>query len=162
VRDDIFFVETPQREDGRYDILITVLNSHSFPLIRYAIGDVCDGPIQRPDFGFAYLSNISGRQHDVLYDKSGGAIVAWFEDLLERNEEIRRYQIHQIETGELTVSLELTNALATADLDRIKEAMSNRIGFDVKVQVLDKLPLSRAGKHRGITSDFVTSTSIHN
>jgi phenylacetate-CoA ligase len=161
VRDDIFFVETPQREDGRYDILITVLNSHSFPLIRYAIGDVSDAPIQRPEVGFAYLTNIAGRHQDLIFDKSGGAIFAgWFEDVLEHDNSIRRYQIHQSETGELAVSLELTSSQATLDQDRIIAMFSKRTGFDVEIEVLDKLPLSRAGKHRWITSDLAAAKNM--
>jgi phenylacetate-CoA ligase len=158
VRDDIFFVETPEREDGRYDIVITVLNSHSFPLIRYAIGDVSDTQIQRPEVGFAHLGNIAGRHQDLIYDHSGGAIFAgWFEDVLEHDDAVRRYQIHQATTGELTVSLELTSPQARLDRDRIKDLFSNRTGFDVAVQVLDNLPLSRAGKHRWITSDLAAA-----
>lgn len=158
VRDDIFFVEAPEREDGRYDLVITVLNSHAFPLIRYAIGDVSDTPIQRPEVGFAYLSNVAGRHQDLIYDRSGGAIFAgWFEDVLEHDAAVRRYQIHQYATGQLTVSLELTSPQASLDQNRIREMFSNRTGFDVAVQILDTLPLSRAGKHRWITSDLAAA-----
>jgi phenylacetate-CoA ligase len=155
VREDIFFVETPQREDGRYDIIITVLNSQAFPLIRYAIGDVCDTPIHRPEFGFAYLSNIAGRHQDLIIDKSGEAIFAgWFEDVLENDAAVRRYQIHQQVTGELTVRLELNNSQADIDRNRIKKIFLDRTGFGVTVEVIDKLPPSPAGKHRWITSDM--------
>ena len=158
VRDDIFFVETPEREDGRFDIVITVLNSHAFPLIRYAIGDVSNTPIQRPDVGFAYLGNIAGRHQDLIYDRSGGAIFAgWFEDVLEHDDAVRRYQVHQSATGQLTVSLELTSPQVSLDQDRIKEMFSNRTGFDTEIRVLDRLPLSRAGKHRWITSDLAAA-----
>jgi phenylacetate-CoA ligase len=155
VRDDIFFIETPPREDGRFDIVITVLNSQSFPLIRYAIGDVTDTPIQRPAVGFAYLNNIAGRHQDLIVTRAGAPIFAgWFEDILEHDEAVRRYQVHQSATGDLLVQLELNGSEAVIDLDRIQRIFSDRTGFDVTVKVLDELPPSRAGKHRWITSDL--------
>jgi phenylacetate-CoA ligase len=161
VRDDIFFVETPKREDGRYDIVITVLNSLAFPLIRYAIGDVTNSPLIRPDAGFTMLGNIAGRHQDLIIDKSGQPIFAgWFEDVLEHQDAVRRYQVHQNATGELIVHLELQNSQAVIDKDRIQRVFGERTGFGVTVEVDKELPPSRAGKHRWITSDLAVQKNM--
>jgi phenylacetate-CoA ligase len=161
VREDIFFIETPPREDGRYDILFTVLNSQSFPLIRYAIGDICDTPIQRPEVGFAYLGNIAGRHQDLILDKSGEAIFAgWFEDVLENDAAVRRYQIHQQVTGDLRVQVELNNSRDFIDRNRIQKIFSDRTGFGVTVEVVNELPTSPAGKHRWITSEKAVEKNV--
>jgi phenylacetate-coenzyme A ligase PaaK-like adenylate-forming protein len=39
------------REHGQYDIIVTVLNNPSFPLIRYAIGDVTSAELVEPSAG---------------------------------------------------------------------------------------------------------------
>jgi phenylacetate-CoA ligase len=161
VREDIFFVETLPREDGRYDIVITVLNSQSFPMIRYAIGDVTDKLLQRPDVGFAYLSNVAGRHQDLIIDKSGQPIFAgWFEDVLEHDDAVRRYQVHQNLAGELAVNLELNSSQAAIDKERIQRIFSERTGFRVIVEVVEELPTSRAGKHRWITSDLANEKNL--
>src|SRR5205807_1956469 len=63
-REDHVLLETLPRDDGRYDIVVTVLNNPSFPLLRYALGDVSDAPLDVPARGFARLKNIAGRDND--------------------------------------------------------------------------------------------------
>src|SRR5262249_54439403 len=66
VREDLVLLETLPRDDGRYDIVVSVLNNPSFPLLRYAIGDVSDAPLAVPGRGFAGLHNVAGRDNDLL------------------------------------------------------------------------------------------------
>jgi phenylacetate-CoA ligase len=161
VFEDIFIVETPQREDGHYDVVITVLNSEPFPLIRYAIGDVTDKPLECPEVGFAYLSNISGRHQDLIIDKSGQPIYSgWFEVAIEHDDRIRCYQVHQRATGELVVSIELKTPQASLDKDRIRQVLTERSGFDTRVEVVEELPSTLAGKHRWITSDLAAEKNM--
>ena len=62
VREDLVLVETLPRDDGRFDIVLTVLANPSFPLIRYSIGDITDAPLEVPARGPAILKNIAGRR----------------------------------------------------------------------------------------------------
>lgn len=159
VREDVFYVETPQRSDGRYDILITILNSSSFPLIRCAIGDVTDNPLQVPENGFAYLTDVAGRHQDLIINSSGEPIFAgWFEDVLEHCDTIRRYQVHQHASGNLVVTLELSGGQGSLDLAHVKHIFSVKSGFAVDVTIVKEMPTSLAGKHRWITSDFANRT----
>jgi phenylacetate-CoA ligase len=155
VREDLVSLETLRRSDGRYDIVVTALNSNSFPLIRYAIGDVTDSPAQYPEVGFAHLANVAGRHQDLIINNAGEPLFAgWFEDVLEYNDSIRRYQVHQHDSGHLSVILELTNPKATVDVAEVKRKFQDKSGFSVDVSIVEKMPASRAGKHRWITSDM--------
>src|SRR4029078_6534783 len=64
VREDQLLVETLARADGQYDLIITPLNNPSFPLMRYAIGDLTDRPLDKPERGMAILSSVGGREND--------------------------------------------------------------------------------------------------
>ena len=61
VREDLVFLETRPIEGGRHELLLTVLNNASFPILRYAIGDTTDRPLETPERGFAVLANVTGR-----------------------------------------------------------------------------------------------------
>ena len=161
VREDIFFLETPRRPDGRYDIVITVLNSDSFPFIRYSIGDVTDTPLQRPESGFAYLSNVAGRHQDLIMSHSGQPLHAcWFEDFLEHEDAIRRYQVHQLASGNLKVTLELTGPDVSLDVSQLKQVLEEHVGFAVDISTVDELPTTPAGKNRWITSELAKKTLV--
>jgi len=161
VREDFFILETLARIDGRYDIVVTVLNSESFPIIRYGIGDVTDAPLDQSQTGFAILKNVSGRQHDLLISREGQPLLAgWFEDVLEHNDLIRRFQIHQQESGDLVVTLELNRPDALPDVRHLKQIFEGKVGFDVQVRIVEKLSPTTAGKHRWITSALACKLSL--
>lgn len=161
IQEDIFFVETPKREDGRYDIVVTILNSNAFPLIRYAIGDVTDHPIELHNEGFASLRNIAGRHQDLIIGKSGEPLYAsWFEDLLEHDDAIRCYQVHQTKSGDLLVSLETKRSDVLPDVRNIQRRFAERVGYGVTVSLVDKLPSTPAGKHRWITSELANEKTL--
>ena len=75
-------METVPREDGRFDLVVTVLGNASFPLLRYAIGDVTDEPLGMPSTGFAILSNVAGRHDDLVISRTGRPVLAnWLMDI---------------------------------------------------------------------------------
>jgi phenylacetate-CoA ligase len=76
VREDVVLIETLPREDGRYEIVPTVLVNPSFPLLRYAIGDVTDAPLDLPRRGFAVLKNVSGRASELSVEALPAFIAA--------------------------------------------------------------------------------------
>jgi len=155
VLEDKVLVETQLRDDGRYDIVVTVLNNPSFPLIRYAIGDTTNAVLREADQGFAVLENVGGRDNDLILSQNGQALHAmWFDDVLEHYEPIRRYQVHQHASGNLLVQLELAQRQETFDIAQIEQKLAAHVGYPTTVQVVDKLAQTAAGKHRWITSDM--------
>jgi len=161
IRDDYAFLESLPRNDGRYDIVITVLTNSAFPLIRYAMGDVTDKPIQKPAVGFSILSNIGGRDNDLIVSHDGEPLhCLWFDDVIENYSAVRRYRIHQHARGNLTVTCELTQPNAQLDTNHLTAVVQNYVGYPVEILIVTEMPLvSAAGKHRWIMSDMAVAAS---
>ncbi len=96
VREDIALVETPRRTDGLFDIVVTVLCNPSFPLIRYAIDDVSETPLESPAKGFSILGNVGGRSNDLVVSRSGRFVHSLgIKHVFEHLSCVRRFQAHQ-------------------------------------------------------------------
>lgn len=160
VREDTTLVETLPRADGRFDIVVSVLINSSFPLLRYAIGDATDGPLEHTDRGFATMTNVVGRDNDVLLSRSGRYLHSlWFDDLFENMEGLRRWQVHQLADGALRVSVEL-QADVSIDTTGLARRLQEYVeGFPVDVRIVSEVPQTAAGKHRWVLSEAVPRTS---
>jgi phenylacetate-CoA ligase len=158
VREDFVFVETRPAADGRHEILLTVLGNPSFPLLRYAVGDRTDGPVQVPARGFAVLKNVAGRENELLVSRSGCLLHPLRFDMLFGfgwAEAVRRYRVHQQADGAVTVAVEVRQPVPPRDVARMEQELENLLeGFPVKLEIVRALPPT-AGKHRWTTSDLV-------
>lgn len=157
VREDVVFVETLPREDGCWEIAVSVLNNPSFPLLRYALGDVTDAPLKCPDHGFSILRNVAGRNNDFIVTRSGGLLhSARFDALFKYHRPaVQGFQIRQDVDGALTVLMELNPRSAPAEVERL--SLQRKIqalveGYPVAVEIVDSIPQSSAGKHRIVMS----------
>jgi phenylacetate-CoA ligase len=163
IREDQILMETLPRNDGCYDIVVTVLNNPSFPLIRYAIGDVTDQPLEHPECGgFAILSGVAGRDNDLLRMRSGGYL--YWVDIEFGVEElggpfVRRYAIYQHSDGSVDVQLEpnpeVDMSTGQAAITRLQTFLQERLeGYPVTIRLVDSVEQTRAGKHRLIQSEL--------
>jgi phenylacetate-CoA ligase len=158
IREDMVLPETIPGSDGRYDIVLTVLTNPSFPLIRYAIEDNADAPLERPERGFAILGNIAGRNDDLVRTGCGGylhpcRIDAFFE--FEYFRYVRGYRVHQRADGSLTLTLELRDPSATAELPNLERRFRELVGGQpVTLEIVDSIPQTLSGKHRLVTSEL--------
>ena len=162
VREDAVFVETLPREDGRYEIVVSVLNNPSFPLLRYELGDVTDAPLNCPDHGFSILKNVVGRNNDFIVIRSGRFLhSARFDALFKyHSKAIYGFQIRQDENGALAVLLEMNLRSAPADIDvqGLQRKMHELVeGYPVTLKVVESIPQTLAGKHRIVMSDLATA-----
>jgi phenylacetate-CoA ligase len=158
VREDNVMLETIRREDGRCDILVTVLGNPSFPLFRYAIGDVTDQPLREPEAGFSVLHNVGGRDNDLIFARSGEPLHSlWFDDVFEYYPAVRRYRVHQHAGGGIAVVIERASPDASVDVEGLRAKLSRHVGYPVKIDVVDSMPGTPAGKHRWIYSDIALS-----
>lgn len=156
IREDSLLVETEPRPDGQHDILVTTLHNQSFPLIRYAIGDLTDGPLMVPQVGFAALRNIVGRVNDLLRTRTG-RILHWVQvdAVFEHDETVRRYTVHQQRDGAVSVVVEPTDPQTPPDPQRLAGAIREMLeGYPVQLSVVPLLPSGPNGKHRWITSEL--------
>lgn len=162
VREDIVMVETLPREDGHFDVLLTVLVNRAFPLLRYVIGDVTDAPLKTPDRGFAILESVIGRQNDFLWSRSGTRIHPTLPlSIIEQTAAVRRYQVRQSPDGSIRVQVEPRGPGVQINTARIASGIREAVeGYPVSVEVTNSVGLSRAGKHRWIVSDFAGQDSF--
>lgn len=161
VREDANFVETLPRDDGRHDIVLSVLNNPSFPLLRYAIADVTDEPLQRPDQGFAILKNVAGRNNDFVLTRSGRYLHSARFDAFFKYESanIKRFRVRQRRDGTLSVQVELDDPAQTFDTAATAERLRMLVdGYPVSVTIVDRIEQTAAGKHRLVLSDLTSET----
>lgn len=158
VREDIALVETLPRRDGQYDIVLTALNNPAFPLLRYVMHDLTSAPLQRPEHGFARLTDVIGRNDDLLVTRSGRCVHPTLIDSLFEAESasvVRRFQVHQHQDGSLTALVELHDGATALNVNSLESNLSRLLeGSEARVRIVDVLATTPAGKHRAITSDL--------
>jgi phenylacetate-coenzyme A ligase PaaK-like adenylate-forming protein len=156
VREDVTLLETPLRQDGRYDIIVTVLNNPSFPLIRYSIGDITDAPLELPIHGFAILGNVAGRKDDFILSGSGRYLDSTlFYGFFEHHNAIRGFRVRQHADGAIAVAIEIDGAATALDIGALERHLKELVdGYPVKLEVVDAIPLTAAGKSRAVVSDL--------
>jgi len=155
VREDVVLIETVQREDGRYEIVVSNLINSAFPLLRYALGDVCDRPLNRPERGFAILPDVAGRANDLIISRTGRLLrINLFDELMSLARKVRRWSLQQHADGGLTVWVELSSP-EDFDQARLEQGLTELVdGFPVNLQVVDQLAASASGKHRWVRSEL--------
>jgi phenylacetate-CoA ligase len=158
VREDIVLLETVRREDGPFDIIVTILNNPSFPLLRYQIGDVVPGPLEFPERGFAVLPPVAGRDDDLLVTRTGRPLHAvTIDEIFEQQfgAAVRRYRVHQHADGRLNVAVELKAACRRFQATELQQRLSAAVdGFPVALEIVNAIPQTTAGKHRLVTSEL--------
>ena len=154
-RDDVALIETVPSEQGNYDIVVTVLNNGSFPLIRYRIEDNTSQPIARPARGFGVLADVLGRSNDMVVSKSGRFVHSMaIKHILEHWPEIRRFSARQDAGGTLRVSVEQNSQLSAGVRQAIYQRLCRLLeGYEVHVDCVERIPGNLAGKHRWIVSE---------
>lgn len=158
-RDDIVLVETIRNQHGLYDIVVSVLNNHSFPLLRYRIEDTTSQPRRRPDRGFGILQDVQGRSNDLLISKSGKKLHSMaVKHTLECWPSVRRFTAYQRSTGELAVTIESSDAFPASLGEMLKRQLVELLdGYPVTMETVQTLPGNLAGKHRWIISELAAA-----
>jgi phenylacetate-CoA ligase len=158
VREDLVRVETLPRDDGRYEIVLTVLANRSFPLLRYSIGDVTDAPLHVPEQGFASLQDVSGRDDDLLVARSGGYLhPARIDAVFESGDypSVVRFQVRQGPDGAVRLILQSSEPLSSKAGGQLHAELAELLGgFPVSVEVVDSIVPAASGKHRTVQSDL--------
>lgn len=157
VREDLVIVETLPRLDGRWDIALTILCNPGFPLLRYAIGDVVDRPLDKPARGFASFGCVGGREDDFLVDGTDHLVdSAAIDSVFEREDGVRRFRVRQREDGTVEADVEVV-VPGGADLGRMTRRLEALVkGMPVAVRIVDAIRVPEGGKHRVVTSDMVS------
>ena len=158
VREDLVLLETvPLDEVGRHEIVLTVLGNPSFPLLRYAIGDVTDAPLEIPDHGFAVMKGVGGRRNETLLTGAGSILHPLRFDFLfgfDLAEIVRRYTVHQNADGGVAVVVEASGPVSSRQVARLRRELDDLLeGYPVTLEFVGQLPRATR-KHRWTTSDL--------
>lgn len=141
------------REGESGEVVFTDLHNFGMPFIRYANGDIAtQGPTRRCSCGrtLPRITSIQGRTSETLRDANGSAVSGLalsflFHDIAGK---IRQFQAVQHKDRSVTISLVLNERLPVNTLEEIRKNGARLLtGVDVKVNVVEQLPRSAAGKH---------------
>ena len=161
IREDLVFLETVPNDIGSYDILVTVLNNPSFPLLRYRIEDMTRSARVDPETGYGVLSEIQGRHNDFLIGRTGEQLHPMaVKHLIEPFDEFSKITALQSADGTLDVMIEAVEPVPQETVRRLEEQLAKLMqGFPVTVRIVDRIKGNAAGKHRWIVSDLAASLS---
>jgi phenylacetate-coenzyme A ligase PaaK-like adenylate-forming protein len=146
-------------------ILLTRLHAGPMPLIRYQLGDVGIAGDLKPcpcGRGYRTMQSVQGRDTDIVVTPSGNRlIVHYFTGLLEHFSEIDSFQVRQDEVESITLLIVPTKAFGTDTTNRIKATLKglNAPDLRIDVEVVNKIPVSPAGKRRFVVSTLARRDS---
>lgn len=141
------------REGESGEVVLTDLHNLASPFIRYANGDIATaGPSRRCSCGrtLPRLTSVQGRTSETLRDGNGApisgiALSFLFHDIASS---VRQFQAVQHKDRSVTINLVLAEQLAPSQLEDVRTHGQRLLtGCEVKVNVVNDLPRSPAGKH---------------
>jgi len=139
--------------DGEHRLLVTSLTNRVMPMIRYELGDL--GRLQDGECScgspFPLMALDVCRKNDLVVTPGGRKIYpSYFVHLLDGHEGIRQFQF--VQTGPGSIVLKLCAGRENAG--EVEQLLQSRIRTDLgadmtfRVERVDSIPRSRAGKHR--------------
>ena len=138
------------------EIVLTSLYDFAMPFIRYAPGDfavkgdgICSCGRQSKT-----IDKIIGRTSDVFHFSNGRIINGLSFPIEELTDEVKRFQIIQVEKDAVEVLLEEKKQLSTERLEKLKKTVEYHCGEGVivEVKVVDKINVPDSEKFRYVVS----------
>ena len=148
---------------GYYDsgnLLITDLNNHVMPLIRYEVGDFGElsGRGCKCGVNLQLVKNIHGRAYDFISLPDGTRvhpekIIYIFEDLKQKGDFSGQFQVTQKNTNKLNILV--TEKISSAVERMILDSISQKIYpfSSIKIATTNSIPRESSGKIRVVKSN---------
>jgi len=142
-------------EDG--EIVVTHLDNHAMPFIRYRTGDIGQASAESCSCGrgLEVMEVVKGRTTDFIIAPDG----RWVHGLaliyvIREIPGVRQYQIVQDDVDRIRVKLVCGEGFPTDGPRRIRDGIAERLGDDVGVSVehVDEIALDASGKTRSVIS----------
>jgi phenylacetate-CoA ligase len=154
-------VETPEgsRLTGEGPFLVTDLDNHALPMIRYRNGDA--GVLAPPGCAcgrtLGRITRIDGRVNDVLFRTSGEAVSgAIGPHAFKMLEGVEQFQIVQRRAGQVLIDVvRLPAYVAATEEQKIQRIFRQHLGSDAEIEIryVDAIPRTAAGKARFIINE---------
>jgi phenylacetate-CoA ligase len=144
---------------GEGPFLVTDLDNHAMPMLRYRNGDAgaLEGPGCRCGRSLGRITRIDGRVNDVLYTTGGVAISgAIGPHAFKMVEGVEQFQIVQRRPGQVAIHIvRLPSYAAAAEEPRIDRIFRQHLGSDAEIEIryVDSIPRTAAGKVRFIINE---------
>jgi phenylacetate-CoA ligase len=148
-------VTTVENTFGKYDLLITNLNSDCFPFVNYMVGDV-GNVLSTESFDFPnVIIDLEGRSRDIIKNSRGdifhGAI---FNKIIKDFISIERYQIIQQNDYTIDIILNLNDQIEFDEkrlIQRIRELINDQ-SISIKIEFNKAFIELTNQKHKTIIS----------
>jgi len=131
--------DDPAARGAGRSVVITNLNSHAMPFIRYRLGDRCE-TIDRPCSCGVPLPLITaprGREWDVISTPDGHLLSPFgIAPLLRRLEGLRRFRVIQVHQDRLEVQLQFDRPRDAAAYGPVREEIRRYVGAAMAVEIV--------------------------
>ncbi|AUX48351.1 capsule biosynthesis protein CapK [Sorangium cellulosum] len=157
--------------DGRHalpgeagEVVVTDLLCRSMPLIRYKNQDaaVAAAAPCACGRGLPLLASVEGRVLDLLVGPDGQLLAGeLFPQLIKDQPTIARYQVYQDRRRAITVRLVPGKGFQPETARLIERSVRRHLGerAEVRIQIVDQIPLTSGGKHRVTLSEVPVELS---
>ncbi len=139
------------------ELIQTGLTNLSMPLIRYASEDVGYTVAEQCPCGrgLPLMGPVAGRRDDVIVTADGRLMPrAGLDQIHEFVERMERCQLVQDRPGTVTVRVLPRPGFGQADEAELTAQLRKRVGsgMEIRVEIVDQIPLTSTGKYRFIVS----------
>jgi phenylacetate-CoA ligase len=143
----------PARAGEAGEVLLTDLVNRSMPLIRYKNEDIATFSAQRCTCGrgLPLLASVEGRVLDMIVGPEGQLLAGeFFPHLLKDYPSVARFQVHQDRQRAITIRLVPGDGFGEETPRLVEHALRRFLGERaiIRIEVVDDIPLTAAGKHR--------------
>jgi phenylacetate-CoA ligase len=139
------------------EIVITHLDAHAMPLIRYRTGDMAENRHGQCACGrgLSLIGKIDGRRGDHLVGADGTLthpLAAIY--VMRELESVKQFQIHQQPDRSINVQVVETGIANPVTCERIVNDLRRRLGpVPVNVTTVGSIPVAGSGKYRHVVSE---------
>jgi phenylacetate-CoA ligase len=138
-------------------VVVTRLHAGPSPLIRYRTGDLAVSSTASCECGRGYetIASIIGRTADTLVTPSGKRlIVHFFTGAFEHHPDIDAFQTARTHADRLELRVVPRNEQGMASADAVARRIAAQVpDMRVDVRIVDRVPLTRAGKRRFVVDE---------
>jgi phenylacetate-CoA ligase len=150
------------KKQSRVPAIITDLDNHGMPFIRYELGDILnfEGASCSCERNLQKIAKVEGRTHDFLTTSDGRLVPGEFiPHLFQKVVGFDRYFVHQLTMIEIQVKIVKNERFNQSEIDRLTEQLQDIMGTDVKIefQEVEQIEKSPTGKIFFIKSDVEPS-----
>ncbi|MFQ6618756.1 MAG: phenylacetate--CoA ligase family protein [Fidelibacterota bacterium] len=149
----------PVDKNHRGNVVITNINNHIFPFIRYNIEDIAVKGADKCGCGrsFPVLESVLGRDVDLLLTPEGEIVDGeFFTHIFYGVPGIKQYQLIQRSLYEIIIKIVKTDAFEMDLCQSIEDKIRRKFGRDLKLsfQFIESIPIPSSGKYRFCISNI--------